>query len=51
MNKSMNVDPVSPILTNDHLLALDRRLPIILNVVRDCTRKRPFQDVIVTDGY
>ncbi|KAH9516956.1 Golgi casein kinase, C-terminal, Fam20, variant 2 [Dermatophagoides farinae] len=51
MNKSLNMDPVSPILTIDHLLALDRRLPIILNVVRECTRKRPFQDVIISDGY
>ncbi|UXI14959.1 hypothetical protein NH340_JMT00902 [Sarcoptes scabiei] len=51
MNESLGSDPVSPILTLDHLLALDRRLSIILNVVRDCTKNRPFQDVIINDGY
>ena len=50
MRKSLSNDPVSPIVTDDHLYALDRRLVIILNTIRNCTKRRPFQDVIIMDS-
>lgn len=39
MRKSMEVDPVAPILWEPHLKALDRRVGIILRGIRDCLSK------------
>ena len=39
MRESMSVDPISPILWEPHLAALDRRIAIILQAVRDCLKK------------
>ncbi|XP_073816468.1 uncharacterized protein [Musca autumnalis] len=41
MRESMLVDPVSPVLWEPHLAALDRRVGIILQGVRDCVKKNP----------
>lgn len=35
----MKVDPVSPVLWEPHLAALDRRIGIILDAIRKCTQK------------
>lgn len=35
----MKADPVSPILWEPHLAALDRRIVIILDAIRKCTQK------------
>lgn len=48
LRKSMSLDPIAPILTNDHLEALDRRVTIILNSLRDCIHTKPVQRVIYT---
>ena len=47
----MAVDPISPVLEDSHLLALDRRLAIILGVVRDCIKSvgSPEEVIMVTD--
>lgn len=42
MRNSMGNDPIAPILWEPHLIALDRRLPIILNGIRDCIQKNRF---------
>lgn len=47
MFRSLASDPVAPILTQSHLSALDRRLSIVLQQVRECTLRRPYQDVIL----
>ncbi|XP_056384189.1 extracellular serine/threonine protein kinase FAM20C-like isoform X2 [Hyla sarda] len=39
MRESLSMDPLTPVLSEAHLLALDRRLDIILNVVRECFEK------------
>lgn len=39
MRRSMGKDPVSPILWEPHLVALDRRIEIILKGIRDCLQK------------
>ncbi|XP_031778010.1 extracellular serine/threonine protein CG31145 isoform X2 [Nasonia vitripennis] len=39
MRESMARDPVAPILWEPHLTALDRRIPIILQAVRDCINR------------
>lgn len=36
MRQSMAKDPVTPVLWEPHLTALDRRVSIILQAVRDC---------------
>ncbi|XP_065358685.1 uncharacterized protein LOC135952597 [Calliphora vicina] len=41
LRESMNIDPVSPVLWEPHLEALDRRIVIILQGVRDCVKKNP----------
>lgn len=52
MRSSLSVDPVNPVLWEPHLIALDRRLNIILQVIRECVEKA--QDplhVIVNDFH
>lgn len=41
MRESLMVDPLSPILWEPHLEALDRRVTIILQGIRDCIKKNP----------
>lgn len=38
LDSSLKRDPLYPILTSDHLKAIDRRLNIILDLVRDCIK-------------
>ncbi|XP_067617168.1 extracellular serine/threonine protein CG31145 [Eurosta solidaginis] len=45
MRESMSVDPVRPILWEPHLVALDRRVSIILSGVRDCIKKNPPEEI------
>lgn len=39
MREAMTVDPITPVLWDPHLDALDRRVVIILQGVRDCLKK------------
>lgn len=49
MRDSMNVDPISPILWEPHLQALDRRVVVILQGVRDCLKKGSGENVVQYD--
>lgn len=39
MRDSMSVDPIAPLLWEPHLEALDRRVVIVLQGIRDCLKK------------
>jgi extracellular serine/threonine protein kinase FAM20C len=39
MRESMATDPITPVLWEPHLEALDRRVVIILQGIRDCLKK------------
>lgn len=39
MRESMSSDPIAPVLWEPHLEALDRRVVIILQGIRDCLKK------------
>ncbi|XP_017046412.1 extracellular serine/threonine protein CG31145 isoform X2 [Drosophila ficusphila] len=41
MSESLSEDPVSPVLWQPHLEALDRRTGIILQSIRDCIKRNP----------
>uniref|UniRef100_A0A182RXI1 Fam20C domain-containing protein n=1 Tax=Anopheles funestus TaxID=62324 RepID=A0A182RXI1_ANOFN len=45
MRESMAIDPIAPVLWEPHLTALDRRVAIVLQAVRDCIRKSAEEDV------
>ncbi|XP_050298158.1 extracellular serine/threonine protein CG31145 [Anthonomus grandis grandis] len=47
MRKSMEKDPIAPILWEPHLVALDRRIDIILKGIRDCLMKG--EETLVND--
>lgn len=49
MRESLAKDPIAPVLWEPHLEALDRRIVIILQGVRDCLKKNKEQDVIVSN--
>lgn len=49
MRESLLEDPLAPVLTEPHLLALDRRLQIILQTVAGCIGAHGEQSV-VADG-
>lgn len=49
MRESLLEDQLSPVLTEPHLLALDRRLHIILQTVEGCVEAHGEQNVIATD--
>ncbi|CAG2118422.1 unnamed protein product, partial [Medioppia subpectinata] len=46
MRKSLSADPVNPVLSEQNLVALDRRVNIILQTVRDCISQKPNEEVI-----
>lgn len=48
MRESLLQDRLAPVLTEDHLLALDRRLQIILKTVEKCIEAFG-EDIVVTD--
>ncbi|KAB7500167.1 Extracellular serine/threonine protein, partial [Armadillidium nasatum] len=52
LQMSMAEDPLMPILWEPHLVALDRRLGMILQIVRECVQKAhdPF-DVVINDFH
>ncbi|KAH8382326.1 hypothetical protein KR009_002924, partial [Drosophila setifemur] len=41
MRDSLSLDPISPVLWQPHLDALDRRTGIILQSIRDCIKRNP----------
>lgn len=47
MRDSLSKDPVTPVLTEHQLSALDRRVGIILQVIRDCLQKHRTDEVLV----
>ncbi|XP_029424263.1 pseudokinase FAM20A isoform X2 [Nannospalax galili] len=49
MRESLLEDQLSPVLTEPHLLALDRRLQVILHTVEDCVEAHGEQNVIADD--
>uniref|UniRef100_A0A8C4H8U5 FAM20A golgi associated secretory pathway pseudokinase n=1 Tax=Dicentrarchus labrax TaxID=13489 RepID=A0A8C4H8U5_DICLA len=49
MRESLEGDPLQPILTEPHLLALDRRLQKVLRVVQRCVRRLGEDEVITKD--
>ena len=49
MRESLWGDPLRPVLTEPHLLALDRRLKRVLEVVRGCVRELGEEQVVTTD--
>ena len=36
LNRSLSSDPINPVLTKQHLEAVDRRVGLVLQVVREC---------------
>lgn len=43
MRESMTVDPITPVLWDPHLEALDRRIVIVLQGIRDCLKKNDLE--------
>jgi hypothetical protein len=41
MRESMGPDPINPVLWEPHLYALDRRVAIVLQTIRDCLKSSP----------
>uniref|UniRef100_A0A673KH92 Pseudokinase FAM20A-like n=1 Tax=Sinocyclocheilus rhinocerous TaxID=307959 RepID=A0A673KH92_9TELE len=49
MRASLSRDPLTPVLTEDHLQALDRRLDQVLRTVGKCVKKLGEPPVVITD--
>lgn len=49
MRESMSTDKIAPILWEPHFVALDRRVGIILNGIRDCVHKNAAEDVVISN--
>lgn len=50
MRESMGVDPIAPVLWEPHLTALDRRVGIMLQAVRDCLKKNSNEEVVISEN-
>lgn len=47
MRDSMAEDPIAPVLWEAHMAALDRRLVIVLQAIRDCINRNGADNVII----
>lgn len=48
LKNSLSKDPLSPIIWQPHLEAIDRRIEKILFEIRKCVEKHPINDVIIS---
>lgn len=46
LRKSMAKDPVAPVLWEPHLTALDRRVRVILQAIRDCVNREDSSQIV-----
>ena len=46
LRKSMAKDPVAPVLWEPHFTALDRRVRVILQAIRDCVNREDSSQVV-----
>ncbi|XP_017888126.1 extracellular serine/threonine protein CG31145 [Ceratina calcarata] len=46
LRKSMAADPVAPVLWEPHLIALDRRIRVILQAIRDCVNREDSSQIV-----
>lgn len=51
MRESMASDPLQPVLWEPHLVALDRRVGIILAALRDCIATHSVRDVFPPEAF
>lgn len=49
MRTSLERDPVDPVVSELHFIALDRRVGIILQTIRDCLARKSTEEVISFD--
>lgn len=49
MRESLSRDPLMPVLSEEHLQALDRRLAQVLRTVGKCVKKLGETHVVITD--
>jgi extracellular serine/threonine protein kinase FAM20C len=49
MRESLATDPIAPVLWEPHLIALDRRVVIVLQGIRDCLKKNSNEEVVVDE--
>ncbi len=50
MKESLQSEPISPVLIDEHYIAMDRRVNITLRTVADCIKKYGADKVIHDDG-
>lgn len=51
MKQSMASDPVAPVLWEPHLTALDRRVGMILQAIRDCVNREESEQVVQSEKH
>ena len=49
LRKALLSDPTSPVLTEPHLQAVDRRLRTATNVIKNCINVKGIENVIIDD--
>ncbi|KAA0183265.1 hypothetical protein HAZT_HAZT009406 [Hyalella azteca] len=51
LNRSLSADPLTPVLWQPHLDAVDRRLALVLQAVRLCVEKADDPSTVVVDDF
>ena len=51
LRKSLLSDPTSPVLTEPHLQAVDRRLKIAMNLIKNCISVDEIDNVVIDDHF